>query len=435
MRLSLIGVVRAGAALAAFLLAQAPVSGRAEVAKHQARIPQATLALMSARNTGAAAPILIRTFKKEAELEVWKLARGGRYVLLKTFPICRWSGQLGPKLRTGDRQTPEGFYTVAPRQLNPNSAYHLSFDIGFPNAFDRAQGASGSYLMVHGNCSSMGCYAMTDKAVGEIYAIAREAFAGGQRAFQFQAFPFRMGAQNVARHRADRHIGFWRQLKEGSDRFEATGEELSVGVAGGRYTFAPSRDAGAEALAQARLTGEAARVTALVDEGIAAVRTTYADGGQHASFAALVRQGDASLGMVSRPEALAVAGHEVVVTPARPRKPACPGAGCPVQVATLKSADPQVTLRAQVATVKPADPQVALPVRVAAVKLVDPQAAQPVQVDGATVAAQFAQLFSPAPLVTPAALALASLAAVIPGSATILSAHFVKASFEVAARS
>jgi len=432
--LSSIGVVRARAALAAFFLALAPVPGRAEVAKHEAPIPQATLALMSARNSGAAAPILIRTFKKEAELEIWKLARGGRYVLLKTFPICRWSGQLGPKLKTGDRQTLEGFYTVARRQMNPNSAYHLSFDIGFPNAFDRAQGASGSYLMVHGNCSSMGCYAMTDKAVGEIYATAREAFAGGQRAFQFQAFPFRMSAQNLARHRSDRHIGFWRQLKEGFDRFEATGEELSVGVAGGRYTFAPSRDAGAEALAQARLTEEAARVTALVDEGVAAVRTTYADGGQHASFTALVRQGSALLGMVSRPEALAVAGHEIVVTPAGPRKPACTGAGCPVQVATLKPADSQVALPAQVATVTLADPQLAPPVRVAVAKLVDPQVAQPVQADGATVAAQFARLFSPAPLVTPAALALASLAAVFPGSAAIPPARFVKASFEAAAR-
>lgn len=410
------GTVQAAAALAVFLLAQAPVAARAEVAKHEAPIPPATLALMSARNTGAGAPILMRAFKKEAELEVWKLSRSGRYVLLKTFPICRWSGQLGPKLKTGDRQTPEGFYSVAAKQLNPNSAFHLSFDLGFPNAFDRAQGASGSYLMVHGTCSSAGCYAMTDKSVGEIYAIAREALAGGQRAFQFQAFPFRMSAGNVARHRSDRHIGFWRQLKEGSDRFEATGEELAVGVAAGRYTFAPSREAGREALAQARLTEEAARVAALVDEGVAAVRTTYADGGQHASFAALVRQGDASLGMVSRPEALAIAGREVVVTPARRGKPACPGAGCPVQVAH----------------VKPADPRTAPPVQVVTVKLADSQAAPPSQAADAAPAAQFARLFLPAPLGSPAAPA--PVAAEISGSTPILSGHFAKATFDVAAR-
>ena len=403
----------AGAALAA-LVALAPLGARAEVPKHEAPIPPATLALMSARNTGAAAPILMRAFKKEAELEVWKLARGGRYVLLKTFPICRWSGQLGPKLRTGDRQTPEGFYAVAARQMNPNSAYHLSFDLGFPNAFDRAQGASGSYLMVHGNCSSMGCYAMTDQAVGEIYAIAREALAGGQRAFQVQAYPFRMTPQNLARHRSDRHAGFWRQLKEGSDRFEATGEELTVGVAGGRYTFAPSRDPAREAIAQGRLAEEAARVAALIDEGIAAVRTTYADGGQHASFAALVRQGDAALGFVSRPEALSSAGYEVVVIPARPRKPACPGPGCPVAVAAV-------------------DPGVArpVPVQVAAVRPVDPGAASP-PIDAAAHSAQFARLFLPAPLGAPAAPA--PIAAGIAGGAPILPAQLARASFEVAAR-
>ena len=375
---------QAAAALALVLLAQTATGASAEVPKHEAPIPAATLAVMGARNTSPAAPILIRTFKKEAELEVWKLSRSGRYVLLKTFPICRWSGQLGPKLKTGDRQTPEGFYTVAPKQMNPNSAYHLSFDIGFPNAFDRAHGAHGSYLMVHGTCSSAGCYAMTDQAVGEIYALAREAFAGGQRAFQFQAFPFRMTAQNLARHRSDRHIGFWRQLKEGSDRFEATAEEPSVGVAGGRYVFAPSRDPAKEAQAQARMLEEAARMATLVDDGIAAVRTTYADGGQHPSFAALLRQG-VSLGMLSRPEALAFAGREVVVIPARAKKPACPGPGCPVQVAEARPAHPQV-----------------------------------------------ARLFSSAPLGY-AAAALAPAAATLTGAAPILSAQFARATFEVAA--
>ena len=85
-------------------------------------------------------PILIRSYKKEAEMEVWKRSANGRYALLKTYPICRWSGQLGPKVREGDRQAPEGFYTVTPAQMNPNSAYYLSFDTGFPNAYDRSLG-------------------------------------------------------------------------------------------------------------------------------------------------------------------------------------------------------------------------------------------------------------------------------------------------------
>ena len=260
------------------------------VSKELAPIPGATLALMKARSTTPAAPILIRTYKKEAELEVWKKGKDGRFVLLKSFPICRWSGQLGPKLRQGDRQAPEGFYAVTPKQMNPNSAYHLSFDLGFPNAYDRAHGATGAFLMVHGICSSAGCYAMTDQQIEEIYALAREAFAGGQSAFQVQAFPFRMTAQNLARHRLDRNIDFWRQLKEGSDRFEATGEEPAVGVAGGRYVFRPFGDPTKEALAAARLAAEQARIAALAAEGGAVVRTTYADGGQHPSFAALVRK-------------------------------------------------------------------------------------------------------------------------------------------------
>ena len=139
------------------------------VAKELAPIPGPTLALMKARAMTPAAPILIRTYKKEAELEVWKKGKDGRFALLKSFPICRWSGQLGPKLRQGDRQAPEGFYTVTPGQMNPDSANYLAFDTGYPNDYDRAHGRTGAYLMVHGSCSSAGCYAITDAAIAELY--------------------------------------------------------------------------------------------------------------------------------------------------------------------------------------------------------------------------------------------------------------------------
>src|SRR5690349_6116914 len=189
-------------------------------ARSQVPIPPATMALMSSKGMAPSDPILIRAYKKESEMEVWKRGRDGRYALLKTYPICRWSGQLGPKIRQGDRQAPEGFYAVSPAQMNPNSAYYLSFDTGFPNAYDRSHGYTGGNLMVHGSCSSAGCYAMTDEAIAEIYAIAREAFAGGQRSFQFQAYPFRMTAENMAKYRSDPNIAFWKILKKGSDRFE-----------------------------------------------------------------------------------------------------------------------------------------------------------------------------------------------------------------------
>jgi murein L,D-transpeptidase YafK len=315
------------AGLFAFVAPAARASDKAE-----APVPAATVALMASKNMAPSAPIVVRSYKKESILEVWKQTRGGRYALLKSFPICRWSGQLGPKTRQGDRQTPEGFYSVGAKQMNPNSAYYLSFDTGFPNAYDRAHGATGAYLMVHGTCSSAGCYAMTDRQIAEIYALARDALAAGQPAFQFQGYPFRMTAENMARYRSDPHIGFWRQLKDGSDRFEATGEEPLVAVVNGRYAFS-SRTPALDGAATARRTSEDAHVTQLVSDGAAAIRTTYSDGGQNAIFAALARQGE-NLGDISRPEALAFAGREIVVIPARkPHRDAKP-----VEIASAKAA-------------------------------------------------------------------------------------------------
>ncbi len=182
-------------------------------------------------------PILIRLFKEESEVEVWKQDTSGRFALLKTYPICRWSGELGPKTREGDRQAPEGFYTITPGQMNPNSHYYLSFDIGYPNAYDRAYGRTGSNIMVHGDCSSRGCYAMTDEQISEIYALAREAFLGDQESFQVQAYPFRMTPLNMAMHRNDPNMPFWKMLKEGNDHFEVTHLEPKVDVCERRYVF------------------------------------------------------------------------------------------------------------------------------------------------------------------------------------------------------
>jgi len=164
--------------------------------------------------------------------------------------------------------------------------------------------------MVHGTCSSAGCYAMTDQGVAEIYALAREAFAGGQRAFQFQAYPFRMTAENMAKYRADPNIVFWRNLKEGSDRFEATWEEPQVAVSSGRYVFSVSPEG--EAVAARKTLEDDQRVAALVSGGLQPVRTAYADGGQHPSFRHFGSV-TGNLGEVSRPEALIYAGQDVPV--------------------------------------------------------------------------------------------------------------------------
>jgi murein L,D-transpeptidase YafK len=178
------------------------------------------LADIENRNMAKESPILVRIFKEESELEVWKEDKTGRFALLRTYPICRWSGELGPKIKQGDRQAPEGFYTITPGQMNPNSNYYLAINTGFPNAYDRANDRSGAFLMIHGDCSSAGCYAMTDEQIAEIYSLARESFFGGQKSFQISAFPFRMTPLNMAKHRNSPHMAFWRMIKQGYDHFE-----------------------------------------------------------------------------------------------------------------------------------------------------------------------------------------------------------------------
>ena len=206
-------------------------------AKANQPVPPKLLAAMVEKNMDLQSPILVRLFKQEAELEVWKQARNGQFALLKTYPICRWSGDLGPKVREGDRQAPEGFYSINPSQMNPQSAYYLSFNTGYPNAFDKALGRTGSQLMVHGDCSSRGCYAMTDEQIAEIYSLGRESFFGGQKAFQLQAYPFKMTPVNMAKHRNNPNMAFWKMIKEGYDHFEVTRQEPKVDFCEKKYVF------------------------------------------------------------------------------------------------------------------------------------------------------------------------------------------------------
>jgi len=186
------------------------------------------------------APVVIRIFKREFELELW-MARDGKYRKFATYPICSWSGRLGPKHQTGDHQAPEGFYYVGKGALNPNSKYHRSFNLGFPNAYDQALGRTGSFLMVHGACASVGCYAMTDAQITEIWTLVTAALDAGQPAFQVQAYPFRMTTANLDTYSGHTYASFWAELAAGYDLFERTGLPPVAGVCGGRYTFEPGR--------------------------------------------------------------------------------------------------------------------------------------------------------------------------------------------------
>lgn len=175
-------------------------------------------------------------FKEERVMEIW-LKRGSRFELFETVPICSFSGALGPKLKEGDGQAPEGFYEVGRAQLNPASAYHLAFNLGFPNAYDRALGRTGSHLMVHGDCVSIGCYAMTDIGIDDIYTLVSAAMNKGQRSVAVHVFPFRMSDDALAAHAGSKWDEFWQNLKEGDDAFGATHVPPAVFVCGGRYVF------------------------------------------------------------------------------------------------------------------------------------------------------------------------------------------------------
>jgi murein L,D-transpeptidase YafK len=181
--------------------------------------------------------MMVRIFKQTNEFEVWKQTKSGAFKLYKSYAICAWSGVLGPKIKEGDKQAPEGFYNITRAQMNPNSNYYLSFNTGFPNKFDRAWGRTGANLMVHGDCSSAGCYSMTDESVAEIYALARESFNGGNAVIQMQIFPFRMTPQNLALVADNPNLPFWMDIKEGYDRFELSRTPPSWDVCEKKYVF------------------------------------------------------------------------------------------------------------------------------------------------------------------------------------------------------
>lgn len=194
--------------------------------------------------------VFVRIFKQEGQLELWLRKSNSRFSLYKSFPICKWSGRLGPKVKEADYQSPEGFYSVSAKQLHPNSNYHRAFNVGYPNAFDRQNGRTGGLVMVHGACKSVGCFAMTDRGIEEIYAFVEAALRAGQREVQVHIFPFRLTEQAIARETGGSWLAFvgaggnyqhwtafWHNLKEGYDLFEQTGEPPAAFACGDHYAF------------------------------------------------------------------------------------------------------------------------------------------------------------------------------------------------------
>ena len=203
-----------------------PLAGTPDMSQFAARLAEKGLA--------AGAPVFIRIFKAQSELEVW-VEKGGSYVLFATYPVCHWSGTLGPKVRQGDKQAPEGFYTISRRQLHLSGRWPRALNLGYPNAFDRGQTRNGAHILIHGGCSSVGCFAMTERVQEEIFELAKAAVTAGQEKFHVHIYPFRMTGETLAAQAGHAWTGFWRDLKAGYDSFERTHLPPKVAICEQRY--------------------------------------------------------------------------------------------------------------------------------------------------------------------------------------------------------
>lgn len=205
-----------------------PLAGTPDLAERKERLSEKGLKM--------GAPIFMRIFKLESELELWMRGKDG-FKLFATYPICRWSGRLGPKLKEGDRQSPEGIYTVRQKQLNANSRWYKSFNLGYPNIYDKSYQRTGSYLMVHGGCSSIGCYAMTNEVMKEIWEIVLASYRRGNKIFTVHAFPFRMTSRNMRVYNQKKWAPFWKTLKPAYDLFNIAQVPPKVSICNKQYQF------------------------------------------------------------------------------------------------------------------------------------------------------------------------------------------------------
>lgn len=223
----------------ASLLAVLLLGGCVPVARYSSKDPQRGLVtqVSDTANKGARynAPVLLRIIKETKQLELWKQDSNNSWTKIKSYEICAFSGQPGPKKKQGDYQAPEGFYEITAGQLNPFSSYHLSINTGYPNKYDQAHSYSGAALMIHGGCSSAGCYAMTDPNIEEIYAAVRDAIKGGQKSVQLQIYPFEMGYFAMLTSRNNPNYKFWTELKAGWDWFEKNRMPIPITVDQGSY--------------------------------------------------------------------------------------------------------------------------------------------------------------------------------------------------------
>lgn len=170
--------------------------------------------------------LFIRGFKFEEDLEVWAKNKGdNRYKLVTTYKFCQNIGQLGPKRKEGDKQIPEGIYSLS--KFNPNSDFFLSLQVDYPNKSDQILSnryAPGGLIFIHGGCETIGCIPITDNFIKELYVLCVEARSNGQESIPIHLFPTRLNQENFQllsnQFQDKKLLDFWSQLKKGYSYFE-----------------------------------------------------------------------------------------------------------------------------------------------------------------------------------------------------------------------
>lgn len=205
---------------------------------------QMTALLKAHQLTNMQLQLFFRAFKQEGILELWgKKPQAKSFTLLKTYPICAASGDLGPKREQGDYQVPEGVYFI--EKFNPKSDFHLSVGINYPNASDKIRGTQGKLggdIYIHGDCVTVGCLPMTDENIKEIYILAVEARNNGQIEIPVHIFPAKLTPATMAAlkkaYKSSPNLPlFWKELQPIYQAFERSKKLPAVQISStGRYS-------------------------------------------------------------------------------------------------------------------------------------------------------------------------------------------------------
>jgi murein L,D-transpeptidase YafK len=206
----------------------------------QAVLTSSVAAAFAEKHLRFGAPVFLRVYKQSSEVELW-VQQGPRYALFKTYSICRWSGGLGPKMVQGDRQAPEGLYHITAPDLVVNRRWHRAMRLNYPNAFDVVNGRTGYGIYIHGKCRSVGCFAINDDNVEEVYEIVRAALSNGQVRIPVLSLPFRFSSINSLVNEPFVFGEFWRELRRADFLFNRDRLPPSASLCDGNYYFSGRR--------------------------------------------------------------------------------------------------------------------------------------------------------------------------------------------------